>query len=126
MAAALDEVQRVPDLLLAVKAAIDERREVGRFLLTGSANVLMLPTIADALPGRMEIVELWPLSQSEIDDQPGDFIDALFGSEALTPPGTRSSRGEILDRVLRGVVSCSIGHVVLCRSVSFRGASSGS
>ncbi|MBA3574795.1 MAG: ATP-binding protein [Pseudonocardiales bacterium] len=102
MAAALDEVQRVPDLLLAVKAAIDERREAGRFLLTGSANVLMLPTIADALPGRMEIVELWPLSQSEIDDQPGDFIDALFGSEALTPPGTRSSRGEILDRVLRG------------------------
>ena len=102
MAAALDEVQRVPDLLLAVKAAIDEHREAGRFLLASSANVLMLPAVADALPGRMEIVELWPLSQSEIDDQPGGFIDAVFGSEALTRPGTRSSHGEILDRVLRG------------------------
>ncbi|MGH3900007.1 MAG: AAA family ATPase [Pseudonocardiaceae bacterium] len=55
-----DEVQREPDLLLAVKAEIDEQRLPGRFLLTGSANVLMLPKVADALPGRMEIVELAP------------------------------------------------------------------
>jgi predicted AAA+ superfamily ATPase len=59
-------------LLLAMKAEIDEHHRPGRFLLTGSANVLMLPEVADALPGRMEIVELWPLSQGEIDDQPPD------------------------------------------------------
>ncbi|HKR48170.1 MAG TPA: ATP-binding protein [Pseudonocardiaceae bacterium] len=99
---ALDEVQRVPDLLLAVKAEIDEHRQPGRFLLTGSANVLMLPKVADALPGRMEIVELWPLSQSEIDNRPESFIDAVF--EAVLPPVvvTRVSRGELFDRVLCG------------------------
>ena len=100
---ALDEVQRVPDLLLAVKAAIDENRQPGRFLLTGSANVLMLPTVADALPGRMEIMELWPLSQGEIDDQPDNFVDMAFGAGlAGRSSSGRLDRGEVLDRVVRG------------------------
>lgn len=98
---ALDEVQRVPDLLLALKAEIDERRLPGRFLLTGSANVLMLPTVADALPGRMEIVELWPLSQGEIDDRTDGFVDAVFAAGSLGM-ASRVDRGEVLDRVLRG------------------------
>ncbi|MGH3943047.1 MAG: ATP-binding protein [Pseudonocardiaceae bacterium] len=99
---ALDEVQRVPDLLLALKAEIDEDRQPGRFLLTGSANVLMLPKVADALPGRMEIVELWPLSQGEIGSRPESFVDAIF--EMALPPVevARVSRSELFDRVLCG------------------------
>lgn len=99
---ALDEVQRVPDLLLAIKAAVDENRYPGRFLLTGSANVLMLPDVADALPGRMQIVELWPLSHGEIDGVEDAFVDTVFGVDPLptSPPGP--DRAGLLDRVLRG------------------------
>src|SRR5688572_23082552 len=61
----IDEIQRAPDLLLPIKARADRDRRPGRFLLTGSAHILMLPRLADALAGRMEIVELWPLSQGE-------------------------------------------------------------
>lgn len=102
---AIDEVQRVPELLLALKAEIDEHREPGRFLLTGSANVLMLPKVADALPGRMEIVELWPLSQGEIENRPEQFVDTIFETTGGTLPALTApevSRSELFDRVLRG------------------------
>ena len=64
-AVTIDEVQRAPELFLAIKAIVDRERTVGRFLLTGSANVLMLPGIADSLAGRIEILSLWPLSCRE-------------------------------------------------------------
>ena len=51
----LDEIERVPALFTALKAAIDRDRKPGRFILTGSANVLLLPKLADSLAGRMEI-----------------------------------------------------------------------
>jgi hypothetical protein len=62
----LDEVQRAPELFLSIKAAVDRDRSPGRFFLTGSANVLLLPKVADSLAGRMEIFSLWPLSRAEI------------------------------------------------------------
>jgi uncharacterized protein len=74
----VDEVQRAPDLLLAIKAAVDRDPRPGRFLLTGSANVLQLPRVADALPGRMEIVDLWPFSQGELNGKIERFIDRAF------------------------------------------------
>src|SRR3972149_7024510 len=58
----IDEAQRAPDLLLAIKAEVDRNRQPGRFLLTGSATILILPRLSDALAGRMEILTLWPLS----------------------------------------------------------------
>lgn len=61
----LDEVQRAPELFLAIEAAVDRDRQPGRFLLTGSADVLLLPGIADSLAGRMEVLSLWPLSCAE-------------------------------------------------------------
>ncbi len=61
----LDDVQRVPGLFLALKMAVDRDRRPGRFLLTGSSNVLLLPTLADSLAGRMAIVRLHPLAQCE-------------------------------------------------------------
>lgn len=75
----LDEVQRAPELFLPIKAAVDRQRTPGRFLLTGSANVLLLPGIADSLAGRMEILSLWPLSSAELADQAAvNRADALF------------------------------------------------
>lgn len=77
----LDEVQRAPELFLAIKAAVDKDRRPGRFLLTGSANVLMLPRMADSLAGRMEIIELCPLAQSELNRRGGSVIERLFAGD---------------------------------------------
>jgi len=74
----LDEVQRVPALFTAIKASVDRRRSAGRFLLTGSANVLLVPTLADSLAGRMEVLRLHPLAQGELARQAPDFLDRLF------------------------------------------------
>jgi len=74
----LDEVQRVPDLFLALKTAVDRDRRPGRFIMTGSANVLLVPQLSDSLAGRMEILRLHPLSQDELARRESHFIDALF------------------------------------------------
>jgi predicted AAA+ superfamily ATPase len=97
----VDEVQRAPELLLAIKAAVDRKRTPGRFLLTGSANVLLVPRVAESLAGRMEIVPLWPFSQGEIEGAVEGFIDAAFGD---APPVLvqSSSSVRLTDRVLRG------------------------
>jgi predicted AAA+ superfamily ATPase len=63
--AVIDEVQRAPDLLVAIKQSVDEDRRPGRFLLTGSANLLTVKTIHESLAGRVEIVPLYPLGRSE-------------------------------------------------------------
>jgi predicted AAA+ superfamily ATPase len=82
--ALIDEVQRAPDLLLAIKNAVDRDPAPGRFLLTGSANVVTSRRVKDALTGRMETIRLWPLAQSEICRSSGNFVDRLF---AAAPPG---------------------------------------
>jgi len=74
----IDEVQRVPELLLAIKEDVDNHREPGRYLLTGSADVLTLPDVADALAGRMEVLTLWPLSVREMKGGDKSGIEALF------------------------------------------------
>jgi predicted AAA+ superfamily ATPase len=79
----IDEVQRVPDLLLAIKEAVDRDQTPGRFLLTGSANVLSNRKVKDALTGRTELIRLWPLSQAEIHGSHRNFIDAIY---ARSPP----------------------------------------
>lgn len=79
----IDEVQRAPDLLLAIKDAVDRDPTPGRFLLTGSANVVTSRRVKDVLTGRMETIRLWPLAQSEIRSASANFVDALF---AAAPP----------------------------------------
>ncbi|MCF8082247.1 MAG: AAA family ATPase [Deltaproteobacteria bacterium] len=90
----IDEVQRVPDLLLAIKEDIDRNRVPGRYLLTGSGNVLTLPRVADALAGRMEVITLWPLSQGEIAGKKEDFIARAFQGHLTEPtrPGLMTHR----------------------------------
>lgn len=99
--AAIDEIQRAPQLLLAIKKSVDEDRRPGRFLLTGSANLMTLPTVADSLAGRMETLSLLPLSQSEIERSKSNWIDAAFAGRVLTP-GRAAAGEELIDRVLRG------------------------
>jgi len=72
--AIIDEVQRAPELLLALKTSIDNDRRPGRYVLTGSANLLALPQIADSLAGRMEVLTLLPLSNAEINGHAADFL----------------------------------------------------
>jgi len=71
----IDEVQRVPELSLAIKQSVDANRKPGRFLLTGSANLLQLPRLSDSLAGRMEWIELQPFSESEKEGSPGCFLE---------------------------------------------------
>lgn len=78
--ATIDEVQRAPDLLLAIKSAVDQDPTPGRFLLTGSANLMTMPRVADSLAGRMETLRLLPLAQAEIrGTEPTFFARALQG-----------------------------------------------
>ena len=79
--AVVDEVQRAPNLLLSIKRSVDENNTPGRFLLTGSANLMTIPSMADSLAGRMEIVHLLPLSQAELVGKQSDFIDKAFGAK---------------------------------------------
>lgn len=74
----LDEVQRAPGIFSTLKSAVDRRRVPGRFLLTGSANVLLLPTLAESLAGRMGILRLHPLAQCELAGRRPRFLDTLF------------------------------------------------
>ncbi len=79
--AIIDEIQRAPDLLLAIKKAVDDDYRPGRFLLTGSANVLTLPRVADSLAGRMETLRMLPLSRAEILGKPPTFLERLFAGK---------------------------------------------
>ena len=97
----LDEVQRVPGLFTSIKAAVDRDRRPGRFILTGSANVLLVPKLADSLAGRMEILRLYPLAQAELArTQPG-FLEALFGAKFKSGSRPRLGR-ELAERVAAG------------------------
>lgn len=98
----LDEIQRAPELLLAIKAEVDRTRRPGRFLLTGSANILLLPKIADSLAGRIELHTLWPLSQGEIDGMKEGFIDAVFAKTFPVSRHTFPPCTDLLQRICRG------------------------
>lgn len=98
----IDEIQRAPDLLLAIKDVVDRDLTPGRFLLTGSANVLTARTVKDALTGRMETIPLWPLAQSEIRGRSANFVDALFAGEPPRLAGATVGRGAFVELVAAG------------------------
>ncbi len=100
----IDEIQRAPDLMLAIKHAVDEDRRPGRFLLTGSANIVTAPRMRDSMAGRIESLTLWPLSQAEIGRQgPVSFLDRMFaeGVDSVLRNSASSVRlGEALTRIV--------------------------
>ena len=99
--AILDEVQHLPQLFSALKVAIDRERTPGRFILTGSANVLLLPKLADSLAGRMAILRLHPLAQCELARQPPSFLDRLFDVGFKVRRMERLGR-ELSERIVAG------------------------
>src|SRR5664279_1315654 len=100
----LDEVQHVPELFPAIKMAIDRKREPGRFLLTGSENVMLLPKLSESLAGRMEVLTLWPFSQGEIHGLRERFVDTLFSEKHVWSSGKSSGirRDELFEKILAG------------------------
>ncbi len=100
--AVLDEVQRVPELFTSLKAEVDARREPGRFILTGSANVLLVPRLADSLAGRMEILRLHPLSQTELAGESSGFLSMLFNATFQTGPSGQRLGKALAERVAAG------------------------
>ena len=82
----IDEIQRVPSLLLAIKRSVDEDDRPGRFLLTGSANVLTLPRVADSLAGRIETIYMLPLARAEIAERQPTFLKLLFDGKLKSIP----------------------------------------
>jgi uncharacterized protein len=100
----LDEVQHVPELFPAIKVSVDRKREPGRFLLTGSANVLLLPKLSESLAGRMEVLTLWPFSQGEMKKVRESFVDALFSKQTAWHAQKSGvvRRGELFEKVMLG------------------------
>lgn len=99
----LDEVQRAPGILPAIKMAVDAGRRPGRFLLTGSANLMLLPSVSESLAGRMEIVRLHPLTEAEKERKPGRFLHELLARslEGRIVQGD-ADPSDLIDRLLRG------------------------
>lgn len=100
--AVIDEVQRAPELMLAIKESVDTDQEPGRFLLTGSANLATVPAIADSLAGRMAVIPLLPFAQCELAGTPGNFLDRLFAGDALQLAAQPVTGKALTDIVLRG------------------------
>lgn len=98
----IDEIQRVLELLLAIKVQVDTDPRPGRYILTGSARLLGLRALPDTLAGRTETIELWPFSQGEIDGAPDGFIDAAFSDGGLPRLNSQVGRAEYAQRVVRG------------------------
>lgn len=98
----IDEIQRCPELLLPIKARVDADPRPGQFLLTGSAQILSMRSVPDALPGRLEIVDLWPLSQGEIDGAPDAFIDAMFAQGRQVRHDSGLTRADYAQRLVAG------------------------
>ena len=98
----IDEIQLAPELLRPIKVAVDLDPRPGRFLLTGSSRILALRTLPDALPGRMEIIELWPFSQGEIAGTEDGFVDAAFAHGPDIDHSSQLRRRDYLERIAVG------------------------
>ena len=99
--AIIDEIQRAPELMLAIKKSVDEDYRPGRFLLTGSANVMTLPRVADSLAGRIETIKLLPLSRAEVLGRLPTFLDSLFRGK-LSGPDNILTGQMLVEMVLTG------------------------
>ena len=98
----IDEVQRVPEIVLPIKLSVDEKRAPGSFGLTGSANPLVAPKLNDSLAGRMFILNMWPLSRGEILKKQSNFLELIFNPSAVFPEGAECSRHQIAEILITG------------------------
>ena len=99
--AIIDEIQRAPELLIAIKKSVDEDYRPGRFLLTGSANVMTLPKVEDSLAGRIETIQILPLARTEIEGVSPTFLERLFEG-GLNSKGASVVGDDLIRLVLLG------------------------
>jgi predicted AAA+ superfamily ATPase len=123
--AVIDEVQRAPDLMLAVKQILDRDPTPGQFLLIGSADLVAARVVADALPGRVEYVNLWPLAQAEIDGSPRSVIDALLDGAVPQITGAAKGRAATAEPVVAGGFPDARARTARQRARYFRSCSTG-
>lgn len=97
----IDEIQKAPDLFPAVKLAVDKDRRPGRFLLTGSANVMTLPRLSESLAGRMEIIPLFPFSAGELLGKREGFVTRLFDG-TVAKSKSHFAKDHLAARLVRG------------------------
>jgi predicted AAA+ superfamily ATPase len=98
----IDEIQRAPDLMLALKARLDADDTPGQFLITGSANLTQIRTVKDALPGRVLYLDIWPLSQAEIEGSATRVIDRLMDGMIPTVRDAPIGPLSYVERFVRG------------------------
>ncbi len=98
----LDEVQRVPEIFLPIKYDVDNHNNFGRYALTGSTNPLLIPKLGDSLSGRMEIINMLPLSQGELLGVQENFIDRVFNNEIPRAPLKTLSKRSLYEKILAG------------------------
>lgn len=115
----LDEIQRVPELFTSLKVAVDSRRQPGRFILTGSANVLLVPRLADSLAGRMEILRLHPLTQCELTGADPGFLTILSGKGFRKSAGGKRQGKALADRVAAGGYPAALSRAVSRRRAAW-------
>lgn len=107
---AIDEFQRVPDLLASIKAELNIDRRPGRFVLAGSARHDVAPELGDYLTGRVELLTLWPFAAAELQQGARTMVDRLLDGSLLDERGTAAtSRAEIVEVVLRGGYPIAVG-----------------
>lgn len=97
----LDEVQRVPEIFLVIKKIVDNNRKPGKFILTGSANIFLLPKISESLVGRMEIIKLFPISLSEISESKDNFIEKVI-SDNFSIKSSGGPKNDLIEKILSG------------------------
>ena len=98
----IDEVQLVPALIRSIKAAVDRDRRPGRFVLTGATRLLATPCMTESLAGRIEVIELWPLSRAESLGSTGDFVDRAFAGLDAIASRSELTKDDYLDLVCLG------------------------
>lgn len=101
----LDEIQHAPELFLSIKKAVDQNRQPGMFLLTGSANLLNWAQLPDSLAGRVEYLNLYPLSLAEIMGHQTNWIENLFKKEAndvFSPSSSAPSLDQVEQMITKG------------------------
>ena len=114
----LDEVQRVPALFTSIKAAVDKDRAPGRFILTGSANVLLVPRLAESLAGRMGMLRLHPFAQCELTGIAPRFLDRLFFGRFHTQI-TQRLGSELAAKVAAGGFPAALARRVASRRIAW-------
>lgn len=114
----LDEVQHVPELFSSLKLEIDKRRHPGRYILTGSTNILLLPTLSDSLAGRMDVLRLHPLAQCEIEGSPSGFLNRLFNNQFKTQTVERLG-DELIQRIVAGGYPAALHRTSLTRRAAW-------